>query len=119
VSDPHSTFDSVLDLCRKQHRRIVLGTLIAEQRSVTLDDLTRAVLKYNHQMPLAEAPGDLLAETRASLHHNHLPKLASEEVITYDPDRGHVAATEQLEEVQPIVFTTLDADPELEAPIEL
>jgi hypothetical protein len=119
MRDPHSTFDSVLDLCRNQHRRIVLGILVAEQRSVTLNDLIQAVLKFNHQIPPTEAPDDLLAETRNSLHHNHLPKLDSEGLITYKPDRGHVAATEQLEAVRPIVSALLDADPELEAPLEL
>ena len=119
MSDPRPTFDSVLDLCRNQHRRIVLGILVAEQRSVTLNELTEAILKYNHQTSPTEVSDDALAETRTSLHHNHLPKLASEGLITYKSDRGHVAATEQLEEVQPVVSTILDADPELEAPIEL
>jgi len=109
----------MLELCRNQYRRIVLGVLVAEQRSMTLNDLTETVLKYNHHILPTEAPDDLLAETRNSLHHNHLPKLDSEGLITYKSDRGHVAATEQLEEVQPVVSTILDADPELEAPIEL
>ena len=119
MSDPHPTFDSLLDLCRKQHRRIVLGILLAEQQSVTLNDLTEAVLKYNHHTPRTEAPDDVPAGIRISLHHNHLPKLASEGLISHDTDRGRVTATEQLEEVQPTVSTILDADPELEAPIEL
>jgi hypothetical protein len=119
VNNPHPTFDSILDLCRNQHRRIVLGILAAEQRSVTLDDLTETVLKYNHHTPLTKAPDDVLAETRTLLHHHHLPKLTSEGLITYDPDREHVAATEQFEQVQPTVSTILDADPKLEAPIEL
>ena len=92
---------------------------MAEQRSVTLNDLIQAVIKYNHQIQSTEAPDDLLAETRNSLHHNHLPKLASEGLISHDTGRGRVTATEQLEEVQPTVSTILDADPELEAPIEL
>ena len=119
MSDPRPTFDSVLDLCRNQHRRIVLGILVAEQRSVTLNELTEAILKYNHDTPPTEASDELLGETRISLHHHQLPKLASEGIITYKPDRGRVAATEQLEAVQPVVTTILDADPELEAPIEL
>jgi len=119
VSDPHITFDSVLDLCRSQHRRIVLGILVAEQRSVTLNELTEAIIKYNHQISPTEASDDVLAETRTSLHHNHLPKLASEGLITYEPDREHAEATEQLTQVQPTVSAVLDADPELEAPIEL
>jgi len=119
VSDSHPTFDSLLDLCRNQHRRIVLGLLVAEQRTVTLDDLIEGVFKYNHHTPLTEAPDDALAEIRISLHHTHLPKLASEGLITYESNREHVAATELLEQVQPTISTVLDVDPELEAPIEL
>ena len=119
MSDSHLTFDSVVDLCRNQHRRIVLGILAAEQRSVTLTDLTQAVLKYSHQIPHTEASEDVLAKIRNSFHHHHLPKLTSEGLVTYEPDRGLVAATEQFEKVQPTVSAILDADPELDAPIEL
>ena len=119
MSDSHPTFDSMLDLCRNQHRRIVLGILLAEQQSVTLTDLIEGVFRYNHQTPVTEASEDVLSETRNSLYHHHLPKLASEGLIIYEPDRERVEATEQLEEVQPTLSTILDADPELEAPIEL
>ena len=86
---------------------------------MTLNDLTATVLKYNHNILPTEASDEVQAETRNSLHHHHLPKLASEGLITYKSDRGHVAATEQLGEVQPVVSTILDADPELELPLEL
>ena len=61
---------------------------------------------------------DVVQEVRVSLHHVHLPKLASEGFITYDPDRHLVEPTEQFEQVQPAVFGLLDADPTLEAPVE-
>jgi hypothetical protein len=109
----------MLDICRNQHRRIILGVLLAEQRSVTLDDLTQTVLEYNHHIPRTEAADELVAEIRIALHHKHIPKLASDGLISYEPDRDRVAATDQLEGVQPIVAGILDADPELEAPIEL
>ena len=112
-------FDSVLGLCQQQHRRIVLGTLVEEQRSLTLDDLTKAVLKYNHQTPITEASEDVLRETRLSLYHIHLPKLAAEGLITYDPEHHLVEPTEQLAQVQPTLSTILAADSSLEAPIEL
>ncbi|MDG5778761.1 hypothetical protein VB779_14345 [Haloarculaceae archaeon H-GB11] len=112
-------FDSVLDLCQNQHRRIVLGTLAEEQRSLTLDDLTEAVVKYNHQMSLAEASEDVLTEIRLSLYHVHLPKLAAEGLITYDPETELVEPTAQFDQVQPTLSTILDADPELDTPMTL
>jgi hypothetical protein len=118
VSGDSIGFDSVLDLCQNQHRRIVLAILAEEQRSLTLNDLTQTILKYNHHTPITEASEDVLVEIRRSLYHVHLPKLASKGLITYDPDRQLVEPTEQFEQVQPTVSTILDADLELEAPIE-
>uniref|UniRef100_UPI0026A1E9AB DUF7344 domain-containing protein n=1 Tax=Natronomonas salsuginis TaxID=2217661 RepID=UPI0026A1E9AB len=77
----------------------MLGTLAGEQRSLTLDDLTEAVLKYNHQTPLTEASEDVLTEIRLSLYHVHLPKLASEGLINYDPEKQLVVPTEQFDQV--------------------
>ena len=119
MSETTSAFDSVLDLCQHQHRRIVLALLAAEQRSLTLNDLTQTVLKYNHQASPTEVSEDVLTEIRVSLHHVHLPKLASNELVTYDPDQRLVEPTEQFEQVQPTLATILDADPTLETPIEL
>jgi hypothetical protein len=111
MSETRSTSDSVLDVCQHKHRRIVLARLAAEQRSLTLNDLTQTVLKYNHQASPTAVSEDVLTEIRLSLHHVHLPKLASDGLITYDPDRQLVEPTEQFEQVQPTVSTILDADP--------
>ena len=119
MSVTRSTVDSVLDMCQHQHRRIVLALLKTEQRSLTLTDLTQAVLKYNHQASPTAVSEDVLTEIRLSLYHAHLPKLASDGLITYDPDRQLVKPTEQFEQVQPTVSMILDADPTLEMPIEL
>ena len=119
MSEKSLAFDSVLDLCQNQHRRIVLAILAAEQRSLSLDDLIQTVLKYNHHTAITEASEDVLEEIRLSFHHVHLPKLASNGLIAYDPDRQLVEPTEKFEQVQPTVSTILDADPVLEAPIEL
>ena len=119
MSGTTSAFDSVFDACQHQHRRIVLGLLTAEQRSLTLNDLTQTVLKYNHQASPTEVSEDVLTEIRVSLHHVHLPKLASNELVTYDPDQHLVEPTEQFEQVQSTLATILDADPTLETPIEL
>lgn len=113
------SFDSVLDLCQNQHRRIVLGVLAEEQRSLTLNDLTKTVLKYNHQTPLTEASEDVLTEIRVSLYHIHLPKLAAAGFIHYDPEHQLVEPTEHLDQMQPTLSTILTADPSLKASIEL
>ena len=118
MSETRSTVDSVLDACQHQRRRIVLALLAGEQRSVTLNNLTQTVLEYDHQASPTAVSEDVPTEVRLSLHHVHLPKLASEGLITYDPDRQLVESTEQFEQAQPTLATILDADPTLEAPIE-
>ena len=119
MKETRFTIDSILDVCRHQHRRIVLALLAAEQRSLTLTDLTKTVLQYNHQASPTTVSADVLTEIRLSLHHNHLPKLASEGLVTFDRDRQLVEPTEQFEQVEPTLATILDADYTLETPIEL
>jgi len=119
MSKTHSTVDSVLDVCRHQHRRIMLALLAADGRSLTLNDLSRTVLEYTHQASPTAVSEDLLSEIRLSLHHVHLPKLASDGLVTYDPDRKLVELTEGFEQVEPTLATVLDADPTFETPIEL
>ncbi len=119
MSEKSTAFGSVLNLCQNQHRRIVLKMVVEEQRSLTLDELTKAILKYNYHTPPTEASEDVLTEIRLSLYHVHLPKLAAEGFINYDPERRVVEPTEQLDQVQPTLSTILDADPSLKAPMEL
>ena len=119
MSKTHSTVDSILDACQHQHRRIVLALLATEGRSLTLNDLTQTVLEYNHQASPMEVSEDVPTEIRLSLHHAHLPKLASNGFITYRPDQRLVEPTEQFEQVEPALAMILDADPTLETPIEL
>ena len=111
-------FDSALELCQHQHRRIVLATLATEQRALTLNDLTKAICKYNHQTPITEVSADVLTAIDVSLNHEHLPKLASAGIISYEPVREIVDPTEQFDQLLPILSTILEADPNLEPPLE-
>jgi len=118
MKETTSAFDSVIDACQHQHRRIVLAQLAAGQRSLTLNDLTQSVLEYNHQASPTAVSEDLPTQIRLSLSHAHLPKLASDGLVTFDRYRRIVEPTEQFEQVQPTLNTILDADPTLETPIE-
>ena len=113
------SFDTVLGLCRDQHRRIVLATLAAEQRPLTLNDLTKAVLKHNHQLPATEISTEVFTHVQCSLHHLHLPKLTAAGVVNYDTERYLVEPTEQFEHLDPYLSEILAADPDLEQPLEL
>ncbi|MFP9193776.1 DUF7344 domain-containing protein [Natronosalvus vescus] len=112
-------FDTILDLCRDQHRRIVLAVLAEEHRSLTLDDLSKAILKYNHQTPVTAASEEVLTEIRLTLYHEHIPKLESEGIIEYDTERQHVVPTKQLDQLNPSLFAIIEADPGLQVPVAL
>ena len=119
MSETRSTIDSIIDVYRHQHRRIVLAILAAEGRSLTLNNLTKTVLEYDHQASPTTVSADVLTEIRLSLHHVHLPKLASEGLVTYDSDQKLLDPTERFKQIEPTLATILDADPTLETPIEL
>lgn len=113
------SFDSVLDLCRNQHRRIVLALLAEEQRSVTMNDLTETILAYNHHAPVTEASEEVITEIQCQLHHMHLPRLASAGLIDYDTERRSLEPVGDLDQRVPGLPQILDADPDLQRPVEL
>ena len=111
-------FDTVLELCSEKHRRIVLAVLAGHERPLTMQDLTKAVVKHNHHAPLSEQSGDVTTRIQRSLYHVHVPKLEAEGVVDYDPERQVVTPT-GLDRVQPALSAILDADPDLELPVVL
>lgn len=117
MSEKPVSFGSILRICEKENRRIVLGALGEEQRSLTLNDLIESILKNNHQMSPTEAPENVLTGIRLSLDQVDLPKLAAVGLINYDREGGLVESTEKLAQVQPTLSTILGADPSLTAPI--
>ncbi|WP_306058990.1 DUF7344 domain-containing protein [Natronococcus wangiae] len=112
-------FDAVLDLCRDRHRRIALAVFEEEQRSLTVNDLTKTILKYNHQTPVTEVSEEALTEIRVSLYRVHIPKLESVGVIEYDPERQHAEPTERFDQLRPYLSAIIDLDPTLEEPVTL
>lgn len=88
MSKDISDFGTMLELYQDQHRRAVLAVLINEQRSLTVNDLTKTVVKHTSQTPITEVSADVLTQIQMSLHHVHLPKMAEAGLIEYDPERG-------------------------------
>ncbi|MFC4542154.1 hypothetical protein ACFO5R_09460 [Halosolutus amylolyticus] len=119
MSERRITFDTVLDLCSDEHRRIILAVLAEEQRSLTVNDLRRTILTYNHHTPVTNASEAVLTEIRVSISHTHIPRLESAGVIEYDSERNVVEPTEQFDQLQPHLSAILDIDPNLNEPVEL
>ncbi|MFU8868546.1 hypothetical protein [Natronococcus sp.] len=110
-------FDTVLELCQAQHRRIILATLAHEKRSVTVTDLTKAILKHNHHTPLAEVPEEETERIRLALHHVHLPKLADQSLVGYDQEQQLVEPTPRFDQILPQLSAIINADPDLDLSI--
>ncbi|QFU82266.1 DUF7344 domain-containing protein [Natronorubrum aibiense] len=119
MSENPIAFDTVLDVCGDEHRRIILAVLAEEQRSLTVNDLRSTILNYNHHTPVTEASEEVLTEIQSSLSHTHIPKLESAGVIEYDSERQLVEPTEQFDQLQPHLSAILGTDPNLDEPIEL
>lgn len=114
---PTTEFDTVLELCRDQQRRIVLAVLANEKRAVSIPDLETMIARHNHHTPLEEVPDEETERIRVSLHHVHLPKLEDHSLVAYDRDRQVVEPTLEFDGLQPQLSAILDADPDLPAPL--
>ncbi|WP_226008051.1 DUF7344 domain-containing protein [Natrinema salinisoli] len=106
-------FDTVLDVCGHKHRRIVLATLANQQQSVSKTDLTSAIAKHNHHMPLAETADEIVTQIQTSLQHVHLPKLAEAGFIQYDLEGQVVEPTAQVGREESHLSAILAMDSEL------
>ena len=116
---PSIDFDTVLELSRNEHRRIVLGVLAGHGRTLTINDLSKAIVKHNHGIPVTDASAELFESITIELVHVHVPKLADHGLVEYDRERRLVEPTAQFEQVQSELSVILEADPGLEAPVEL
>lgn len=72
---------SVLE--NKQRRDVLAAIMEANTRTMTIDDLVDTMIKRGTQETIKE-------ETEVQLHHIHLPKLAEEGLIEFDPRSGQL-----------------------------
>ncbi|MFC4551552.1 MULTISPECIES: DUF7344 domain-containing protein [Halorussus] len=110
--------DTVLDVCEHEHRRIVLAALANQHQSLSIDDLTNAIVKHNHHTPPAEASDETVTQIQTGLHQVHLPKLAEAGLIQYDSERQLVEPTAQLGQAESHLSAILAVDSELPTPLE-
>lgn len=111
--------DTVHDLCRDKHRRIVIAVLAEQQRPLTLNDLAKTILKHNHHVPLTEASGQTITRIKTSLYHCHVPKLVEAGLIEFDAERKLVEPNAEFEQIEAHLTSFLEGDPELSPPVEL
>lgn len=105
--------DTVLDVCEHKHRRIVLAALTDQHQSLSIDDLTNAIVKHNHHTPPTEAADETVTQIQTALHNVHLPKLDRAGLIQYDSEQQVVKPTAQLDRAESHLSAILAIDSEL------
>lgn len=93
--------DAVYEVLADSWRRRALARLVAHDRTVTLNDLTKELVVREAEAPITEVPGEKLTRVASSLHHCHLPKLVENGIVTYDTDRRVIEPTERLGQIEP------------------
>lgn len=104
-----SDVSTIFDLLAADHRRRVLGLLYEtdsiqipddlQQRGSVGESLSEGGLTFQKQ----RIDGSSSRELEIQLTHNHLPKLANEEYIEWDPDTGTVSRGREFDEIEPVV----------------
>ena len=107
---PSTLFDLLCDPRRRQ----ILAVLIAHRRTLTVNDLMKAVVTREQELPVTEIDGTELTQAHLELQHSHIPKLAETPLIEYDVERNLVEPTAQLEHLEP--FLSIIDDEELVQP---
>ncbi|AFZ73222.1 DUF7344 domain-containing protein [Natronobacterium gregoryi] len=110
-------FDTLLDLCRHVRRRVVLGVFIDRSESTTVTALAEAVVE--HDCDASATPRTGRTNATIALSHRHLPKLDSAGLLEYDSTNHLVTPTSTFDRWKPQIGAIVEADPELETPIDL
>lgn len=95
-------------LASRQRRRLVYYLSRHEQSSV--DDLTRALGRWDVSTEGDAATGEQYEQTRIELEHVHLPMLAETGLIIYDRELETVRLTELDEKVAWLVANSVDTE---------
>jgi len=119
MSEDAPSFDVVLDLCAHKHRRIVLGVLATQRRSLTIEDLTRAIVEHTYREPPTAVADEAKTEIEAEIHHDHAPRLEDADLVEYDRERQLVEPTEQFDRVETLLSEIFDADSATAPPLDL
>ncbi|WP_449289388.1 DUF7344 domain-containing protein [Natrinema versiforme] len=77
-----------------QRRRAVLDLLLTHDQLLTVSDIRNEIIEKEQDTEITEIPSEQVKQVHISLHHVHIPKLAEEGVISYDPNRNLVEPTE-------------------------
>lgn len=93
--DWNDVFEALSDL----RRRYVVDRLHSAGDAVTRETLSEEIAALERDASVADVPPEYVDRVRVSLHHVHLPKLASAGIVEYDRADGAVRLARQASRV--------------------
>lgn len=114
-----SDLDTVLELYSNPQRRVVFGVLVDQRQSVTVDELTEAILDHEHDNPPDAVDGEAARRIRTRLHHVHLPKLEAAGLVEYNAKRQIADPTAEFDRLERELAVVLETDSELATSLEV
>lgn len=85
--------NQTFDILAHPSRRYILYHLRTDSEVESIETLAAALANRDQSQSPTDA-SDNSDDTKIALHHNHLPKLASADLITYDADTGVIELNE-------------------------
>jgi hypothetical protein len=95
-SESELSRDTLFHVLGNRRRRWAIRYLTHE-REVTVGELAEQLAAWEQEMSREQVTAEQRKRTYTSLQQTHLPVLEDADVIDFDPDRGVVAVTEQME----------------------
>ena len=100
--------DAAFELCRDRHRRLLLSILLADERPMTMNDLTKEIAVRVHGEQITDLSAEVVVGTYCLLYHVHVPKLADAKVLTHDHERNLVETGDAFAAMKPFVSQFVD-----------
>jgi hypothetical protein len=99
--------DELFTCLASARRRALVDALTSKQASISIQELARQVAAREKGISVDDLSNEAVQEVYFSLHHVHLPKLASAGVIEYDPEQNEVGRGPTFEPAAEILDTVL------------
>lgn len=93
--------DTVLDLLSDRRRRCLLSVLADRNAPMSVAELAAEVAGRELDAEPTEVPAERTDSVAVTLHHNHLPRLADADLISYEPETKTAALTDRVPSLVP------------------
>ena len=100
--------NTAFELCRDRHRRLVLSILMEDERTMTVNDLTKSVAVREHGEQITDISSKTVVSTYCLLSHVHVPKLVDSNVLRYDRERDLVEIGDGFSTLKPLFSRIID-----------